>query len=137
MSKLILPSSLFDDYHVYKTSTTIVINWLGVHGDPSLNTNRSIGKLVSAAAQAKRKNIEVPDNVYKAFVDSISKREKVNKWFMYKEVGKKKKGEKSQSTEKHVYFTQRFVYFLALRDSMCTCYIYMPPNEKCSSGNDI
>jgi len=73
-----------------------------------LKSNRSIGKLVIAAQQARNRSHSVPDDVYKAFRESIAKREKVNKWFMQKEMGKKKKGEKSESTEKHSYFLERY-----------------------------
>lgn len=108
-SKIVLSSALFNDYHVYKTSTATVVRWLSIHGDPKLKSNRSIGKLVIAAKQARKKNPNVPHDVYRAFKESISKREKVNKWFMQKEMGRKKKGEKSESTEKHVYFLERYV----------------------------
>ena len=100
-----IPSTLFDVYRQYKTSTATVLKWLSDNGAISPQSGATINHLQRAAENARAKNIQVPEVVYRAFRDAVAKRRKVTSWFTSAELGAE--GRTSESTLNHIYYTEK------------------------------
>jgi hypothetical protein len=100
-----ITSTLFEVYRQYKTSTSTVLEWLNKHGSLGSSAALEIDQLQGAAGHIVAENIKIPEAVYRAFRDAVSKRWKVTNWFLSAErvVG----AETSSTTQKHIYYTER------------------------------
>ena len=100
-----IPSTLFDVYQRYKTSTATVLKWLSDNGAIASQSSVTVNQLQCAAENACAKNIQVPDQVYHAFRDSVADRRKVTSWFTSAELATN--GKTSQTTLNHVHYTEK------------------------------
>jgi hypothetical protein len=100
-----IPSTLFDVYRQYKTSTATVLKWLSdneaIYPQPGVTVNQ----LQRAAENVRAENIQVPEVVYRAFRDSVAKRRKVTTWFTSAELSTG--GKISESTNNHIHYTEK------------------------------
>ncbi len=106
-----IPSSLFDVYQEYKASTATVLTWLCSHEAITPQSGLTVNSLQRAAENIRSKDILVPAMIYRAFRDSVAKRQKVTTWFTSAELSAG--GNTSGSTLKHVHFTEK--YFISDR----------------------
>lgn len=60
-----IPSTLFDVYQQYKTSTATVLKWLSDNGAIASQSRLTVNQLQCAAENASAKYIQVPDQVYR------------------------------------------------------------------------
>jgi len=102
-----LPSNLYDVYQQYKTSTAMVLKWLGDNETITSQSRVTVNQWQSAAENVYANNIQVPEAIYRAFRDSVAKRRKVTNWFMSAELSAG--GEISQFTSNHIHFTEKWV----------------------------
>ncbi len=100
-----IPSTLFDVYRQYKTSTATVLEWLSDNGAIALQSGVTVNRLQRAAENARAKNIQAPQAVYRAFRDSVVKRRKVTSWFTAAELSVG--GKMSESTLNHIHYTEK------------------------------
>jgi hypothetical protein len=100
-----IPSTLFDVYRQYKTSTATVLKWLSENGAITPQSGVTVNHLQRAAENARAKNIQVPEVVYRAFRDAVAKRRKVTSWFTSAELSTG--GKTSESTLNHIYYTEK------------------------------
>ncbi|KAE8452073.1 hypothetical protein EG329_002239 [Mollisiaceae sp. DMI_Dod_QoI] len=100
-----IPSSLFDVYQEYKASTATVLTWLCSHEAITPQSGLTVNSLQRAAENIRSKDILVPAMIYRAFRDSVAKRQKVTTWFTSAELSAA--GNTSGSTLKHVHFTEK------------------------------
>ncbi|KIW22022.1 uncharacterized protein PV07_12580 [Cladophialophora immunda] len=100
-----IPSTLFDVYRQYKTSTEVVLKWLGDNDAITSRSGVTVNRLQSAAESVYANTIQVPEAIYRAFRESVAKRRKVTNWFMSAELSAG--GEMSQTTLNHIRFTEK------------------------------
>lgn len=100
-----IPSTLFDVYRQYKTSTEVVLKWLGDNDAITSRSSVTVNRLQSAAESVYANTIQVPEAIYRAFRESVGKRRKVTNWFMSAELSAG--GEMSQTTLNHIRFTEK------------------------------
>ena len=100
-----IPSALFDVYRQYKTSTAVVLKWLGDNAVIASKSGVTISQLQTAAENVCTSNIQIPEAVYRAFRESVAKRQKVTNWFMSAEFSAG--GEISQITSNHIHVTRK------------------------------
>lgn len=100
-----IPSTLFDVYRQYKTSTATVFKWLSDNGSIALQSSVTVNQLQLAAENARAKNIQAPEVVYHAFRDSVMKRRKVTSWFTAAELSIG--GKTSECTLNHIHYTEK------------------------------
>jgi hypothetical protein len=100
-----IPSTMFDVYQQYKTSTAMVVNWLSDNQAITLQSGTTVNQLQIAAENVCANNIHVPDTIYRTFRDSVMKRQKVTDWFMSAELSAG--GKISQITSNHIHFTEK------------------------------
>ncbi|KFZ17965.1 hypothetical protein V502_04337 [Pseudogymnoascus sp. VKM F-4520 (FW-2644)] len=100
-----LPSSFFEVYVQYKTSTATVLQWLSEHGAITPHSHLTANDLQGAVERIRGKSIRVPEAVHRAFRASIAKRRKVTDWFTSAEL--ETGGTPSESTAKHIHYTEK------------------------------
>lgn len=100
-----LPSSFFEVYVQYKTSTETVLQWLSENGALTPQSHLTANDLQGAVERIRGKSIRVPEAVHRAFRASIAKRRKVTDWFTSAEL--ETDGTSSGSTAKHIHYTEK------------------------------
>lgn len=103
-----LPNNLVEAHEQYKISTGRVLHWLTENG-ASLHSDITTTQLQEAAEKIRARNVPVPETISRDFRASIEKRQKITNWFTSAELSAD--GKKSQVTENHIYFTERYGCF--------------------------
>lgn len=102
---LTIPGNLCKDYEEYKISTNIVIKWLSQNGSLPSQTRFKVDELQIGASNARTNKLNIPEEVHRAFRESVAKRKKATRWFTSQELRAGK--ETSQTTDYHSHFTSK------------------------------